>query len=140
MMVGNLFYIQELVELGVQKVGHRKKILAALTNITARDHLFSTKPVRTCILRHPNPHPPPLHTYTHPMSPSLHRLVSLSGCPCWGWHSTSLCCWTQVMMTLTSSRISLLRSSETSTSLKRVSQGYGCICMVWCPVVVGETS
>ena len=131
-----MFYVQELVELGVQKVGHRKKILAALTNITSRDHLFSTKPVRTCILRHPNPHPPsPLHTYTHPMSPSLHRLVSLSGCPRWGWHSMSLCCWTQVMMTLTSSRISLLRSSETSTSLKRVSQGYVMLDVyAWCGV------
>ena len=89
----------------------------------------------------PSPSPPThLHTYTHPMSPSLRRLVSLSGCPCWGWHSTNLCCWTQVMMTLTSSRISLLRSSETSTSLKRVRQGYGCICMMWCAMVVGETS
>lgn len=69
MMVGRLFYAQELVELGVQKVGHRKKILAALTNITARDHLFSTKPVRTCVLRHPNPHPPPLPPYTPTLIP-----------------------------------------------------------------------
>lgn len=41
------------MELGVQKVGHRKKILAALTNITARDHLFSTKPVRDLLTKTP---------------------------------------------------------------------------------------
>ena len=54
--VEDLFCVQELVELGVQKVGHRKKILAALSNITTRDHLFSTKPVRDLLTEHPSSH------------------------------------------------------------------------------------
>ena len=58
----HLFCVQELVELGVQKVGHRKKILAALSNITTRDHLFTTKPVRDLLTdpNHPSPHFTPL--------------------------------------------------------------------------------
>lgn len=34
------------MELGVQKVGHRKKILAALTSVVAKDRFLNTKPVR----------------------------------------------------------------------------------------------
>jgi len=42
----NMGCIQELMELGVQKVGHRKKILAALTSVVAKDRFLNTKPVR----------------------------------------------------------------------------------------------
>lgn len=36
---------EELLDLGVQKVGHRKKLTSALSNWPKKEHFFQTKPV-----------------------------------------------------------------------------------------------
>ena len=38
----------ELVEIGVVKPGHKKKILAALSSLRHKEHLLMSKPVRGC--------------------------------------------------------------------------------------------
>ena len=35
----------ELLDLGIQKVGHRKKLMSALSNWPKKEHFFQTKPV-----------------------------------------------------------------------------------------------
>lgn len=41
-----LVSVQELAEVGVQKIGHRKKITAAISSVPVREHfLGGTKPV-----------------------------------------------------------------------------------------------
>ena len=138
-----MFYVQELVELGVQKVGHRKKILAALTNITARDHLFSTKPVRTCILRHPNPHPPSLPpTHLHSSHVPFTPQTSISE-----WLSSlGLAQYEPVLLDAGYDDIDFI-SDITAEELRDINitikgeprlRHVRCICMVWYPMVVGE--
>lgn len=36
---------EELQEMGVNKIGHRKKMLSALSNCPQREHFFQVKPV-----------------------------------------------------------------------------------------------
>lgn len=40
----------ELVEIGVQKPGHKKKIMSALSSQVHMEHLISTKPVSSIIV------------------------------------------------------------------------------------------
>ena len=39
----------ELLEIGVAKPGHKKKILAAFASLRHKEHLIMTKPVSNCL-------------------------------------------------------------------------------------------